>query len=147
MTTGVRPRVVIGAYKQQGGLCIYCREKVDETNATWEHIVPRSWGGAAAGPNCVLACAACNSLKSQLESFISNAFHKHETLPTKAALFILHCSKHFRRRKAANKKRSVEWRMRFFWMAHHMLELSEWHERNQHEVIPQMDAQLRSKFI
>lgn len=147
MAIGVRPRLVIEAYKRQDGLCIYCREAVGETNATWEHIVPRAWGGAASGRNCVLACQSCNGLKSQIESFISNAFHKHESLSTKAALFILNCSVRFRRPKVENKKRNPVWKVRFFWMAYHMLEMAEWHQRNHHETVPELDGNLRSKFI
>ena len=29
----------------QGGLCFYCRRKLDLSNATIEHVIPKSMGG------------------------------------------------------------------------------------------------------
>jgi len=143
MATEVRSRVVIAAYKKQKGLCPYCTNDVDETNSTWEHVIPRAWGGPANGYNSVLACEPCNSLKSQVESVVSNSLDKDLPLTSKAALFILHCSIRFR----TNTSKSTLWRVRFFRMAHHMLEMVDYHEAHLGNDIPDLPAKLRPKFI
>lgn len=143
MPVEVRSRLVIAAYKKQEGLCLYCMDDVDESNSTWEHVIPRAWGGPASGCNSVLACEPCNNLKSQVESIVSNSLDKDLPLTSKAALFILHCSVRFR----TNTQKSVLWRARYFRMAHHMLEMVDYHEAHIGSRIPDIPAKLRSKFI
>lgn len=143
MTLGVRPRRVIFAFKSQDGLCLYCMNPVDESNATWEHVVPRSWGGHEAGRNEVLACEPCNSLKSEIESMVTHNFSKHTPLPTRAALFILHAAVRFR----THKKKTTAWKMRYARMAHHMLEMADCHVDHHADVIPEIDKKLRVKFF
>ena len=50
--------------------CAYCRTAEDLTVATFEfeHIVPRSAGGATAFDNLCLSCPTCNRYKSDLVS-------------------------------------------------------------------------------
>jgi len=143
MALGVRPRVVIGAYERQSGLCPYCMEPVTDRNATWEHIIPRSWGGPENGRNTFLACEPCNALKSEVESFISNAFDKQTTLTTRVALFILHCGVRFR----THKKKTTVWKMRYFRMSHHILEMTDYHMNHMADDIPELKGNLRHKFF
>jgi 5-methylcytosine-specific restriction endonuclease McrA len=46
----------------QGGLCFYCRRKLDLSNATIEHVIPKSMGGKDAENNVVICCRAINAL-------------------------------------------------------------------------------------
>ena len=138
-----RTRIVLAAYLSQKGLCPYCRGEVTPSNATWEHIIPRAWGGPNVGKNIILACEGCNSLKSEIESFVSNAFDKNLPLTSKAALFILHCSVRCR----THKKKAPPWKVRYFRMAHHMMEMVDYVEANLAENIPHIPGKLRSKFF
>lgn len=47
---------------QQGGRCFLCGEPVG-VKATYDHLIPRAWGGADAAGNVVLAHARCNRRK------------------------------------------------------------------------------------
>jgi len=138
-----RTRIVLAAFIKQKGLCPYCRHDVTPENATWEHIIPRAWGGPNVGKNIVLACEQCNALKSEIESFISNAFDKHTVLTSRAALFILHASIRFR----THKKKTDSWKIRYFRMAHSMLEMVDYIEANPNGNMPHITGKLRHKFV
>lgn len=45
-------------------VCAYCGQVFRSEELTVEHIVPQSRGGATDFSNCVSACSACNSMKS-----------------------------------------------------------------------------------
>lgn len=54
------------------GRCIHCRKRhvlsMDGeplSNASLEHIVPRTHGGTNSGPNLAIACTSCNSAKGR----------------------------------------------------------------------------------
>lgn len=53
-------RSIFNAYK---GICQYCYTKVSMSNATKDHVFPRSKGGTNHDFNIVLACRDCNSAK------------------------------------------------------------------------------------
>ncbi len=61
----------------QGGHCFYCRRKLDLTNATLEHVIPKSMGGKGDESNLVVCCRAINSLfanktpKEKIETLIA----------------------------------------------------------------------------
>ena len=57
-------------YKQQGSRCYYCRESVDFSQITRDHILPRKDGHKLNG-NSVFACRKCNGYKGHktLEEF------------------------------------------------------------------------------
>ena len=143
----MKSRLVIATYKKQRGICPYCRGPVDETNATWEHIVPRAWGGPEAGENVALACQPCNSLKSSVESLVSSLTQDHPDLSSRAALFILRCAKSFVTQGGNGKKFTLPKRMRYFWMAHEMLRMSEYLLKNQHEALPYLTKKDFKSFI
>lgn len=46
------------------GKCQYCLKKVSLSNATIDHVQPRSKGGKFTWENLVIACAKCNGKKS-----------------------------------------------------------------------------------
>lgn len=50
----------------QGGLCFYCRRKLDLSDATIEHVIPKSMGGKNDESNVVVCCRAINSLFSNM---------------------------------------------------------------------------------
>ena len=45
------------------GLCQYCDKKISISNATIDHVVPKSRGGSHTWDNLVIACSKCNSKK------------------------------------------------------------------------------------
>jgi len=57
--------VIVRLVNQSKGLCHYCKRRTNRVvgsplQATREHVVPRSMGGANNISNYVLACAECN---------------------------------------------------------------------------------------
>lgn len=50
-------------YARDRGQCQYCRKKVSRSEATYDHVVPRSQGGGANWENIVIACVPCNQVK------------------------------------------------------------------------------------
>lgn len=44
--------------------CQYCGRRFPTHELTFDHVVPRSWGGRTTWENVVTACAACNLRKS-----------------------------------------------------------------------------------
>lgn len=44
-------------------MCQYCGEKCTNTNATMDHVIPRSRGGKTSWTNIVTACHPCNNKK------------------------------------------------------------------------------------
>jgi len=51
-------------FERDNWLCHYCGERVTEENATLDHYVPISQGGANSQDNLVTSCLVCNSVKS-----------------------------------------------------------------------------------
>ncbi len=97
-----RVRIALKAYLRQRGICPYCRRPVTPDNATWEHVIPRGWGGMHAGFNIFIACQDCNSAKSSIESMVSNLANGlgkrlEVDWEIKAALFMLRCAKAHRK--------------------------------------------------
>ena len=45
------------------GKCQYCSKKVTVSNATIDHVIPKSRGGDHTWENLVIACAKCNGKK------------------------------------------------------------------------------------
>jgi len=56
----VSTRTIYRLYK---GVCQYCLEKIPYSQATKDHVVPKSVGGTNHDYNIVLACKRCNGLK------------------------------------------------------------------------------------
>lgn len=50
-------------YARDRGRCQYCARQVPRTEATFDHVVPRSQGGTTRWENIVIACAPCNQRK------------------------------------------------------------------------------------
>jgi len=55
-------------YNKQKGICAYCDNHTPETEATIEHLTPKSRGGTISTQNTVMACKKCNFL---IKDFIS----------------------------------------------------------------------------
>ncbi|MCA9517752.1 MAG: HNH endonuclease [Myxococcales bacterium] len=51
-------------YARDHGRCQYCSSEVTRRESTYDHIVPRSRGGATRWDNIVLACRPCNQRKA-----------------------------------------------------------------------------------
>jgi len=49
--------------------CIYCNKKLNETNATIDHIVPISKGGNNCQVNLVVVCIKCNNERGNMEFY------------------------------------------------------------------------------
>lgn len=50
-------------YKIYKGICQYCLEKISYSDATKDHVYPKSLGGTNDDFNLVLACRSCNAKK------------------------------------------------------------------------------------
>jgi len=50
----------------QGGHCFFCKDPVARSDASLEHLKPRSQGGENDYENCVACCKALNSLFGQM---------------------------------------------------------------------------------
>jgi 5-methylcytosine-specific restriction endonuclease McrA len=50
-------------YTRDKGRCQYCGHKVTRPGATYDHVLPRSLGGATTWENVVIACSPCNQRK------------------------------------------------------------------------------------
>lgn len=51
-------------YQHYKRKCSYCACQVSREMATWDHVIPRTKGGATNWTNIVLACKPCNNKKS-----------------------------------------------------------------------------------
>ena len=49
------------------GRCFYCKRALCYREATTDHFIPRSKGGANSTANRVLACTDCNTAKRDLD--------------------------------------------------------------------------------
>lgn len=58
------------------GRCWYCGQKLDIKNLTFDHFIPKSFGGEYDYENIVPCCKACNSWKADMsiEQFRSIVF-------------------------------------------------------------------------
>lgn len=73
-------RTLIAKYK---GLCAYCGVTVnftrnDDAEATIDHVVPKSRGGAYGFGNLALSCRRCNCAKSDSAEFAADVESKNE---------------------------------------------------------------------
>ena len=46
--------------------CQYCGERFDAADLTFDHLIPRSAGGATTWENILMACVACNARKRNI---------------------------------------------------------------------------------
>jgi 5-methylcytosine-specific restriction endonuclease McrA len=53
-------------YKSSGGICEYCLCPIGLEEATVDHVIPKSRGGADHVYNLALACYDCNQAKGDL---------------------------------------------------------------------------------
>jgi len=52
--------------KETNGACVYCGKPLSRTGVTYDHILPKSFGGNRKPENIILCCGDCNSRKSNL---------------------------------------------------------------------------------
>jgi 5-methylcytosine-specific restriction endonuclease McrA len=62
--------------KNEGSICIYCENELNEENATADHIVPISDGGNNSQVNLIVCCKDCNTERGNLD-FKSFLFKKN----------------------------------------------------------------------
>lgn len=65
--------------------CQYCESKLDWSNVTIDHVVPRARGGTTTWRNCVAACKKCN-IKKGCKS-VSEAGLRLKNAPTDPKVF------------------------------------------------------------
>ncbi|MGH9044244.1 MAG: HNH endonuclease [Acidimicrobiales bacterium] len=58
------PQLRATLLERDGWRCRYCGEVLTTSNATLDHVIPRSLDGPNTVENLVAACLACNSIKS-----------------------------------------------------------------------------------
>lgn len=63
------------ALRDCGQRCVYCAARLDQRNATLDHVVPLARGGAHDPGNVVTACGPCNRLKCDMLPF--DFFERH----------------------------------------------------------------------
>lgn len=63
------------------GRCQYCFKKIGVSNATIDHVIPKSRGGCYSWENLVIACAKCNGSKGS--SLLSECKMKLLKKPTR----------------------------------------------------------------
>ena len=51
-------------YVRDGKTCQYCSKRLQADELTFDHVIPRSRGGASSWENVVAACPTCNMRKS-----------------------------------------------------------------------------------
>jgi len=51
-------------YARDKGRCQYCGKKLDRTEATYDHVLPRVMGGVTNWTNVVICCVPCNQHKA-----------------------------------------------------------------------------------
>ncbi len=73
-------------YKVYKGVCQYCLSKIPYSEATKDHIYPKSKGGPSSTVNLILACKKCNSLKADTFPF----HDKHGNEPKTKNLLPIH---------------------------------------------------------
>lgn len=138
-----RVRLALAAYLRQEGICPYCLCPVTPKNATWEHVIPKSWGGLNGRKNVILACQRCNSVKSVIESFISNEFSRELDMGSRAALFVMRCMKlNGRRKKKVSLPKDTYLRM----AVSVQVAADAWIQKRQ-VTIPEMSPETRGAFI
>jgi len=50
-------------FVRDGYICQYCHKKLDISDCTVDHIVPKVDGGKSSWENCVCSCKKCNNIK------------------------------------------------------------------------------------
>jgi len=61
--THILPFTRRNLHARDGGMCVYCGQKVSLSNFTIDHVIPRSQGGKTSWENVVAACMGCNNRK------------------------------------------------------------------------------------
>jgi 5-methylcytosine-specific restriction endonuclease McrA len=56
----------MNVFRRDGFVCQYCARQLSLADATFDHVVPRSRGGATHFGNVVTACRPCNARKANL---------------------------------------------------------------------------------
>lgn len=53
-------------YRRDAFTCQYCTRRLGASDATIDHVMPRSRGGRTSWENCVVSCGPCNRRKGDL---------------------------------------------------------------------------------
>lgn len=73
--------------RRDGGRCGYCETKLEGTNETIDHVIPRARGGKHDWKNVVACCKRCNSRKGCKTAQEANmTLHRKLYVPTKRML-------------------------------------------------------------
>ena len=84
-------------YQAQKGLCALCEKPLEVSEATKDHIVPKSKGGSPEWGNIWLTCLACNQAKAdrllnleKLDDEVHAAWASNDNQRTHRAITALH---------------------------------------------------------
>ena len=59
-------------YAAQEGLCWICQQPFPLAEMTFDHYIPRSWGGSDGRNNLRLACLKCNGTRGDKDPIIAS---------------------------------------------------------------------------
>lgn len=51
-------------WNKAGRQCVYCKKPLELKEATKDHVIPKSKGGASGQHNIVISCEPCNHRKA-----------------------------------------------------------------------------------
>jgi 5-methylcytosine-specific restriction endonuclease McrA len=55
-------------YSNFHGCCFWCKAKIARRDATRDHVIPKSKGGADSIDNFVLSCQSCNNARGDMDA-------------------------------------------------------------------------------
>lgn len=58
-----KKRLTQRLWEEQGGRCHWCNKRVKAVKATFDHIIPRVYGGPLSHANGLMACRHCNNTR------------------------------------------------------------------------------------
>lgn len=58
--------------------CVYCGKRIETSNISIDHVIPKSKGGKSDFNNCVLACIPCNNKKNNRSCSEAKMYPKHQ---------------------------------------------------------------------
>lgn len=95
------------ALSAQSGRCFYCKDPLQQSDATAEHLIPRSRRGPTDRKNIKAACFRCNNVKADMHegTFFKLIDGKKPPSKVRTAILLIWASRRiFRRMELACKR-------------------------------------------
>lgn len=99
-------RIRLAVLDRDGWTCWNCRKPLVGTNATVDHIVPRSAGGTPDMSNLRASCRSCNSAKSMADAGQSALARRAQA---SAVATTWHCPLHNVEHPVSTQRHSRDW--------------------------------------